>query len=80
MEIILMIVNKTKDHNKKNLVDDYELRIKYYVKFSNIIISDNKNIKNLSPKEQKEKEGILIQKELKNGDLCVLLDEGRGYC
>ncbi|MDG2371116.1 MAG: 23S rRNA (pseudouridine(1915)-N(3))-methyltransferase RlmH [Flavobacteriaceae bacterium] len=76
MKIILLTVNKTKDHNIKNLLNDYELRINHYIKFSTINISENKNIKKLSPKEQKEKEGILIQKELQNGDLCILLDEG----
>tara|TARA_B100000780_G_scaffold10397_1_gene7225 strand:+ start:1983 stop:2456 length:474 start_codon:yes stop_codon:yes gene_type:complete len=75
MEIILLSVNKTKNHNLKNLLDDYEKRISHYIKFSTINTSDIKNSKNLSPKEQKQKEGILIKKELKNGDLCILLDE-----
>ena len=74
MEIILLTVNKTKSDNLKNLLNDYEQRIGHYIKFSTTSTSDMKNSKNLSPKEQK-KEGVLIQKKLKNGDLCILLDE-----
>ena len=62
MEIILLTVNKTKNDNLKNLLNDYKQRIAHYIKFSTISTSDIKNSKNLSPKEQKEKEGVLIQK------------------
>ena len=75
MEIILLSVNKTKNHNLKSLLDDYEKRIIHYIKFSTINVSDLKNSKKISSKEQKQKEGVLIKKELKNGDLCILLDE-----
>ena len=75
MEIILLSVNKTKNHNLKSLLDDYEKRIIHYIKFSTINVSDLKNPKKISSKEQKQKEGVLIKKELKNGDLCILLDE-----
>jgi len=55
MEIILLTINNIKDHNIKKLLDDFELRIKHSIKFSTIIISDNKNTKNFPPKEKKKK-------------------------
>ena len=75
MEIILLTINKTKNKNIKSLLDDYEQRINHYIKFSTIIIPEIKKIKNYTSKEQKDKEGALIKKELKNEDLIILLDE-----
>lgn len=79
MEVILLNLKKTKNQNLKNLIDEYEKRINHYVKFSNITISDFKNLKKLSPYFQKEKEADLILKQIKNGDLVILLDE-KGLC
>jgi 23S rRNA (pseudouridine1915-N3)-methyltransferase len=45
------------------------------VKFEIAIIPDIKNIKNLSKKQQKEKEGELILKQLQPTDELILLDE-----
>jgi 23S rRNA (pseudouridine1915-N3)-methyltransferase len=64
MEIVILNVNKTKSNNLKNLLNDYKQRIGHYIKFSTTSNSDMKNSKNLSPKEQKEKKGVLIQKKL----------------
>ena len=75
MEIVLLSVNKTKDSNLKNLLSDYNKRISHYIKFSIIYTSEIKNSKNLSTKERKEKEGVLIKNKLENGDLCILLDK-----
>ena len=75
MEIILLSVNKTKNQNIKNLLDDYKSRISHYVKFSFVDIPDMKNSKNISPKELRIKEGALIKEKIKIGDLCILLDE-----
>ena len=62
MEVILLNLNKTKNQNLKNLIDEYDKRINHYVKFSNITISGFKNLKKLSPSFQKEKEADLILK------------------
>jgi 23S rRNA (pseudouridine1915-N3)-methyltransferase len=45
------------------------------VKFEIAIIPDIKNVKNLSEKQQKEKEGELILKQLQPTDELILLDE-----
>jgi 23S rRNA (pseudouridine1915-N3)-methyltransferase len=54
--------------------------LKHYVKFQLDIIPDIKNVKNLSEKQQKEKEGELILKKISATDILVLLDEnGKQY-
>lgn len=40
------------------------------------VIPELKNTKALSAEQQKEKEGELLQKQLRDGDYIVLLDEG----
>ena len=57
------------------LIDDYQKRLKHYIKFELEIISDIKNVKNLSEQQQKEKEGELILNKLQNTDQLVLLDD-----
>ena len=74
MEIVLLSVNKVKNQNLKSLIDEYDKRIRHYIKFSHINISNIKNSKK-SPLDQINSEAILIKKEIKKGDLCVLLDE-----
>ncbi len=43
--------------------------------FSIVVIPDIKNVKNLSAEQQKDKEALLILKQLQPQDLVVLLDE-----
>ena len=50
-------------------------RLSFYVKFDLEIIPDIKNVKNLSEKQQKEKEGELILSKVGNTDHLILLDE-----
>ena len=50
-------------------------RLKHYIKFESEFIPDIKNAKNLSQKEQKEKEGDLILKKISPTDQIILLDE-----
>ena len=75
MKIKLLSIGKTDDKNLQNLIHTYEIRLKHYVKFELEIIPDIKNSKNLSEKEQKEKEGELILRKIKSTDQLVLLDE-----
>ena len=49
--------------------------MKHYCKFSERIIPDIKNARNLSKKELKEKEGRLILDSLKNSNYVILLDD-----
>ena len=75
MKIKLLAIGKTDDKNLQTLIQSYEKRLKHYIKFELEIISDIKNVKNLSEKQQKEKEGELILKNIASTDNLILLDE-----
>ncbi|WBX75020.1 23S rRNA (pseudouridine(1915)-N(3))-methyltransferase RlmH [Tenacibaculum ovolyticum] len=75
MKIKLIAIGKTDDKNLIQLINNYESRLKHYVKFELDIIPDIKNVKNLSESQQKEKEGELILSKLQNTDQLVLLDD-----
>ena len=75
MKIKLIAIGKTDDKNLIQLIDNYQNRLKHYVKFELEIIPDIKNAKNLSESQQKEKEGELILAKLQNTDQLVLLDD-----
>ena len=75
MKIKLLAIGKTDDKNLIQLIDTYQNRLKHYIKFELTLIPDIKNVKNLSEKQQKEKEGELILKQLQPTDQLILLDE-----
>jgi len=75
MKIKLLAIGKTDDKNLQVLIQNYEKRLKHYIKFELEIIPDLKNVKNLSESEQKEKEGALILKRISPADQMILLDE-----
>ncbi|SDW77876.1 23S rRNA (pseudouridine1915-N3)-methyltransferase [Lutibacter oricola] len=75
MKIKLLAIGKTDDKNLQNLIETYQNRLKHYIKFELEIIPDIKNVKNLSEKQQKEKEGEIILKKLSPTDQLILLDE-----
>ena len=75
MKIKLLAIGKTDNKNLIQLIDEYQNRLKHYIKFELEIIPDIKNVKNLSEVQQKEKEGNLILSKLKNTDQLVLLDD-----
>ena len=75
MKIKILAIGKTDDKNLLSLIQTYERRLTHYVKFELIVIPDIKNTKNLSIKEQKEKEGELILKNTQPTDHLILLDE-----
>lgn len=75
MEIKLLAIGKTDDKQLNALIDQYQKRLKHYIKFDFEIIPDIKNVKNLSQAQQKEKEGELILKKVNTSDILVLLDE-----
>ena len=80
MKIKLLAIGKTDDKNLQVLIAAYEKRLKHYIRFESEIIPDIRNVKNLSQKEQKEKEGILILKKISPFDQLILLDEkGKEY-
>jgi 23S rRNA (pseudouridine1915-N3)-methyltransferase len=75
MKIKVLAIGKTDDKNLKLLIERYEKRLRHYIKFEMEVIPDLKNAKNLSEKEQKEKEGELILKKVGSSDQLWLLDE-----
>ena len=75
MNIRLIAIGKTDNKSLQTLIDDYTKRLSFYVKFDLEIISDIKNVKNLSEAQQKEKEGELILSKISATDQLILLDE-----
>lgn len=75
MNIKLLAIGKTDDKNLQILIEQYQKRLSFYVKFDLEVIPDIKNVKNLSEKEQKEKEGELILSKITPTDQLILLDE-----
>lgn len=76
MKLHLLVVGRTVDAHLNALINDYVARIKHYIPFELEVIPELKNTKSLTNAQQKEREGQLILKSLKEGDWLVLLDEG----
>lgn len=75
MKVSLLVIGKTdKDFVKKG-IEEYQKRLVHYLPFEFKIIPDLKNTKNLSEKQQKQKEGELILDKVKPNDTLILLDE-----
>jgi 23S rRNA (pseudouridine1915-N3)-methyltransferase len=80
MNIKLIAVGKTDHKNLQLLIDEYQKRLSFYVKFDFEILADIKNVKNLSENQQKEKEGEMILSKIGSTDQLILLDEnGKNY-
>lgn len=80
MTIKLLAIGKTDSTALQQLLVDYSERLGHYIKFELKTIPDLKNAKNLSEKQQKEKEGELILKHIGPSEILVLMDEqGRQY-
>lgn len=80
MKIVLLVIGKTDVTYFVDAIREYENRLHHYISFEMQVIPDIKNVKNLTIDQQKEKEGILILKNIQQGDYIVLLDEkGKEY-
>ena len=75
MKVKLIVVGKTNVNYLKDGESEYDQRIKHYVNFEQLIISDVKNAKNLSTAQLKNKEGLQILSKINTSDYVVLLDE-----
>ena len=75
MKIKLLAIGKTDHKQLIQLIDEYENRLKHYIKFELEIIADIKNIKNLSKIQQKEKEGQFILSKIQPSDQLIVLDD-----
>jgi 23S rRNA (pseudouridine1915-N3)-methyltransferase len=75
MTIKLLAIGKTDNSQLQQLIDGYQKRLGYYIKFNLEIIPDLKKVKNLTETQQKQKEGELILNKLNTSDVLILLDE-----
>lgn len=75
MQIKLLAIGKTDSKDLQSLINEYQKRLSFYIKFDFEIIPDLKNTKNLSEEQQKNKEGDLILSKITPTDVLVLLDE-----
>ena len=75
MTIKLLTIGKTDNSSLITLINDYQKRLNFYVKFYLEIIPDIKKNKFLSVEQQKQKEGDLILGSISTSDVLVLLDE-----
>ena len=75
MTIKLIAIGKTDHKELQQLIDVYQKRLGFYIKFDLDIIPDIKQAKNLSEDQQKQKEGELILSKLSVTDVLILLDE-----
>jgi 23S rRNA (pseudouridine1915-N3)-methyltransferase len=75
MTIKLLAIGKTDNKELQKLIEDYQKRLGFYIKFEFEIIPDIKNSKNLTEEQQKQKEGDLILGKLNAIDVLILLDE-----
>lgn len=75
MTISLIAIGKTDNSELITLIDIYKKRLSFYVNFDLAIIPDLKKAKNLSEKQQKDKEGELILNKISTSDTLILLDE-----
>ena len=60
MTLRLLVIGKTEISFLEKLIEEYQKRIKFYIKFEIEIIPALKNMKNISQEEQKNREGILL--------------------
>ena len=75
MEILFLMVGKTKDSYLEIGISEYRKRLGKYVSFKEEVIPEIKKQKGLSELELKVKEGREILLKLKGGDYLILLDE-----
>jgi len=75
MKITLVCIGKTDDKFIQEGIEKYLNRLKHYITFNIVVLSDVKNVKNMSQAQQMDKEGELFFKHINTTDFVVLLDE-----
>ena len=75
MNIKLIFVGKTMKSYLTEAENEYQKRLKHYIKVNTIVIPELKNTKNLTVENVKDKEGELILKHISNTDDVWLMDE-----
>ena len=74
MTISLLCIGKTDSKEISSLLENYEKRLRHYIRFERLELPDVKR-KNLSPAQQKSAEADLLLKKLSPSDQVILLDE-----
>ena len=75
MKIKLITIGKTDENYLKEGIDKYLKRLKYYVQFEIIVITDVKMGKKSNPVLQKELEEKEVLAKVNSTDFLILLDE-----
>ena len=75
MKVTLLVVGKTTDSHIDALILEYQKRLTHYLPFALQVIPELKNMKALSPEQQKQAEGDLILKAVTANTDLILLDE-----
>ncbi len=75
MKIDLVVIGKTNINFVTDGIEEYTKRLKRYIKFNIVVISDIKGAKNMSTNEIKQREGEILSPLLSEYDYIVLLDE-----
>ena len=75
MKITLIQIGKTEDEQLRNLINIYNKRIEHFISYNVITIPELQKTSKLSPAQVKDKEAELINKQIKNNEYLVLLDE-----
>ncbi len=78
--MVLLCIGKTQEKYLLEGILDYEKRLGHYVRFTRLELPDVKNTSSLSCQQIKEKEGLLLLKNIKPGDHLVLFDEKGSTC
>lgn len=79
MKVTLIQVGKTNENYIQVGIKEYQKRLKNYIVFEEVTVAEAKN-KKKTIKEQKAEEAKNIIKEIKGGDIVILLDEkGKEY-
>ncbi len=76
MTIQFLCVGDTESAALQSLLEEYERRLSFYVRFEREIIPGHTSDKNEREIRQKEKQGEQLLKKLLPADMVVLLDEG----
>jgi Uncharacterized conserved protein len=72
--IKLLDVGKTSFKYLEDGMSIYEKRLMHYINYKRVDIPDIKNASSLSENQIKEKEGMLLLKNIGEGDIVILLD------
>lgn len=75
VNIKLIVVSKTDDKYLQQGIEIYASRLKHYTNFEMVVVPALKDQKGASAEEIKEREAVLLLKQLEKCDRVVLLDE-----